>query len=154
MANPLKKTMMFLGLADEEYEDDYVQQPEREEHIRPAPAAPAPRHGSATVTQLRRPPVAPVAPMPEMTEILTVHPRTYDEAPAIADAFREGVPVIINLSQMPDPKARRVVDFVSGLAAGLSGRFERVAEKVFLLSPAYISVSGAMDGEETPDNDR
>ena len=61
---------------------------------------------------------------------------------AIAEAFREGVPVIMNLSQMSESEARRLVDFASGLSQGLEGRIERVTSKVFLLSPAHVATSG------------
>ena len=137
MANPLRKTMVYLGLADEEYEY---------EHSAPvAPAAPIPRHdsgavGRASVTPLRRP--APRAGAAEMNEILTVHPRQYKDAQVIAENFREGIPVIINLSQMSEPDARRLIDFASGLSQGLYGKIERVTSKVFLLSPAHVAVSG------------
>jgi cell division inhibitor SepF len=77
-----------------------------------------------------------------MNEILTVHPRQYRDAQVIAESFREGVPVIINLSQMSDGDARRLIDFASGLSQGLYGKIERVTSKVFLLSPAHVVVSG------------
>ena len=77
-----------------------------------------------------------------MNEILTVHPRAYKDAQVIAENFREGIPVIINLSQMSDADARRLIDFASGLSQGLYGKIERVTSKVFLLSPAHVVVSG------------
>ena len=70
-----------------------------------------------------------------MNEILTVHPRQYRDAQVIAETFREGVPVIMNLSQMSEPDAKRLIDFASGLSQGLYGKIERVTNKVFLLSP-------------------
>ena len=137
MVNPLRKTMVYLGLADEEY-DDYDQ-------VAPvAPVAPV-AHASAApraqVTPLRRPSTRNAAPA-EMNEILTVHPRAYKDAQVIAENFREGIPVIINLSQMSEPDARRLIDFASGLSQGLYGKIERVTNKVFLLSPAHVAVSG------------
>ncbi len=77
-----------------------------------------------------------------MNEILTVHPRQYKDAQLIAENFRVGVPVIINLSQMSEPDARRLIDFASGLSQGLYGKIERVTSKVFLLSPEHVAVSG------------
>ena len=77
-----------------------------------------------------------------MNEILTVHPRQYRDAQQIAEHFRDGTPVIINLTQMTEADARRLVDFASGLSTGLRGRIERVTSKVFLLSPEHITVSG------------
>jgi cell division inhibitor SepF len=137
MSNPLRKTMVYLGLADEEVE--YDQHPA-------APAASAPAGAVATqrasVTPLRRAaPVRHAAPS-DMNEILTVHPRAYKDAQIIAESFREGIPVIINLSQMSESEARRLVDFASGLSQGLYGRIERVTSKVFLLSPAHVATSG------------
>jgi cell division inhibitor SepF len=134
MSNPLKKTMVYLGLADEELEGETV-------HEAPA-AAPTRTANAAPVTPLRRPTAAKPAPVPEMNEILTVHPRQYRDAQVIAESFREGVPVIINLSQMSDGDARRLIDFASGLSLGLHGKIERVTNKVFLLSPAHVIVSG------------
>jgi cell division inhibitor SepF len=141
MSNPLKKTMVYLGLADEEFETEPREAPA------PAPAspvvhaAPAPKTGAA-VTPLRKHPVQPSTPQAEMNEILTVHPRQYRDAQVIAESFREGVPVIINLSQMSDGDARRLIDFASGLSQGLHGKIERVTSKVFLLSPSHVVVSG------------
>lgn len=137
MANPLRKTMVYLGLADEEYDDVAPEQA-----AAPAPApAPSSNARPAPVTPLRR--AAAPRPAPAgMNEILTVHPRHYKDAQTIAESFREGVPVIINLSQMSEPEARRLVDFASGLSQGLYGKIERVTNKVFLLSPAHVAVSG------------
>jgi cell division inhibitor SepF len=140
MSNPLKKTMVYLGLADEELEQDTPQA----SAPTPAPivhAAPAPKTGAA-VTPLRKHQVQPSTPQAEMNEILTVHPRQYRDAQVIAESFRDGVPVIINLSQMSDGDARRLIDFASGLSQGLYGKIERVTSKVFLLSPAHVVVSG------------
>ncbi|MRG61527.1 DUF552 domain-containing protein [Agromyces sp. CFH 90414] len=151
MSNPLKKTMVYLGLADEELEADPVPQAPA---AAPAPivqAAPAPK-GGAAVTPLRKPTPQPSTPQAEMNEILTVHPRQYRDAQVIAESFREGVPVIINLSQMSDGDARRLIDFASGLSQGLHGKIERVTSKVFLLSPAHVVVSGETgDGESDAD---
>ena len=106
-----------------------------------APAAAAP--AKATVTALpRRSAIRDRTAPSEMNEILTVHPRQYKDAQAIAESFREGVPVIINLSQMTEADARRLIDFASGLSQGLYGKIERVTNKVFLLSPAHVAVSG------------
>ncbi|WP_022890127.1 cell division protein SepF [Agromyces italicus] len=145
MSNPLKKTMVYLGLADEELEHDAPNAP-AQAAAAPAPVvhaapAPAPKTGAA-VTPLRKHHVQPSTPQAEMNEILTVHPRQYRDAQVIAESFREGVPVIINLSQMSDADARRLIDFASGLSQGLYGKIERVTSKVFLLSPAHVVVSG------------
>ncbi|MEY2848851.1 MAG: hypothetical protein RI885_1516 [Actinomycetota bacterium] len=153
MANPLRKTMVYLGLADEEF--DYDEQSAAQPAPQPAQAAPAhvgghsgravhapDTGGRAPVTPLRRPTTSRNAAPVEMNEILTVHPRQYKDAQIIAESFREGIPVIINLSQMSEPEARRLVDFASGLSQGLHGKIERVTKQVFLLSPAHVVVSG------------
>ncbi len=73
--------------------------------------------------------------------ITTLHPRTYNEARTIGEHFREGVPVIMNLTEMDDSDAKRLVDFAAGLSFGLRGSIERVTNKVFLLSPQNVSVT-------------
>lgn len=139
MGNPLKKTMVYLGLADEE---------EISETETPQQQAPARSHREreeqtpAPVTPLRRPTAVRQPASGAVNEILTVHPKQYRDAQVIAENFRDGIPVIINLSQMSDADARRLIDFASGLSLGLYGRIERVTSKVFLLSPENIAVSG------------
>jgi cell division inhibitor SepF len=73
--------------------------------------------------------------------ITTLHPRTYNEARNIGEHFRSGTPVIMNLSEMDDADAKRLVDFAAGLTFGLHGRIERVTAKVFLLSPHNVTVT-------------
>ena len=58
-----------------------------------------------------------------MSRIITVHPRTYNEARVIGEHFRDGVPVIMNLSDMEDVDAKRLVDFAAGLIFGLRGTY-------------------------------
>ncbi|KQO65075.1 cell division protein SepF [Curtobacterium sp. Leaf261] len=166
MANPLRKTMVYLGLADEDLEYDEQADDTSRQHTTtsrssesapaaapvaqavpaaaPAPVAPvaAPTQQRAQVTPLRRNHAQKATPVQEMNEILTVHPREYKDAQSIAESFRDGIPVIINLSQMTENDARRMIDFASGLSLGLFGKIERVTNKVFLLSPAHVAVSG------------
>jgi cell division inhibitor SepF len=73
--------------------------------------------------------------------ITTLHPTTYNEARTIGEHFREGVPVIMNLTEMDESDAKRLVDFAAGLVFGLRGNFERVTNRVFLLSPANVQVT-------------
>lgn len=77
----------------------------------------------------------------DMSRIITVHPRTYNEARTIGEHFRDGVPVIMNLSEMEDADAKRLVDFAAGLIFGLRGTIERITSKVFLLSPQNVNVT-------------
>lgn len=153
MANPLRNAMVYFGLADE---DEQIEQ-SREHEVHGAssarPAQPAPVRQEEPVFERSRPaPVTPIvrapkpAPTPaagEMNEILTVHPKAYNQdAQVIAENFRNGIPVIMNLSQMEDGDARRLIDFASGLTQGLYGKIERVTSRVFLLSPEHIAVHG------------
>ena len=79
--------------------------------------------------------------MADVSRIITVHPRTYNEARTIGEHFRDGVPVIMNLTEMDDHDAKRLVDFAAGLIFGLRGSIERVTNKVFLLSPQNVEVT-------------
>jgi cell division inhibitor SepF len=81
------------------------------------------------------------APAPQPYRITTLHPRTYNEARTIGERFRDGMPVIMNLSEMDDSDAKRLVDFAAGLSFGLRGSIERVTAKVFLLSPQNVDVT-------------
>jgi cell division inhibitor SepF len=74
-------------------------------------------------------------------QITTLHPTTYNEARTIGEHFRDGVPVIMNLTEMDESDAKRLVDFAAGLAFGLRGTIERVTNRVFLLSPANVQVT-------------
>lgn len=85
-----------------------------------------------------------------LRRIATVHPESYADARQIGESFRSGVPVIMNLSDLPDSEARRVVDFAAGLVFGLQGSIERVTSRVFLLSPKNIEVSSAGRSDSKP----
>lgn len=76
----------------------------------------------------------------DFSRIETVHPRSYNDARRIGEDFRDGVPVIMNLGDMDDADAKRVIDFAAGLVFGLRGTIERITNKVFLLSPANVDV--------------
>ncbi len=142
MANPIRNAMVFLGLADET-EEEYDEAPRAQAQAPVAPAAPR-----GAVTPIRR--TAARTTGAEMNEILTVHPRAFKDVKVIAEHFRDGVPVIINISQMSDSEARRLIDFTCGMAEALFGKMERVTGKVFLLSPAHVAVSG--EGADVDDD--
>lgn len=144
MAGALRKTMVYLGLAEDERDDGYESYDDYEE----PPAhqeAPVRHERSAGVTSLpTRTPVARVVRDVEvgaLNRISTIHPRTYNEAKNIGESFREGTPVIMNLTDLDDADAKRLVDFAAGLVFGLHGSIERVTSKVFLLSPAHVEVT-------------
>lgn len=73
--------------------------------------------------------------------ITTLHPTTYNEARTIGERYRDGTPVIMNLSEMEEADAKRLVDFAAGLIFGTRGSFERVTNRVFLLSPPHVQVT-------------
>jgi cell division inhibitor SepF len=77
----------------------------------------------------------------ELSRITTLHPRTYNEARTVGENYREGTPVIMNLTEMDDNDAKRLVDFAAGLIFATRGSIERVTSKVFLLSPPNVSVA-------------
>lgn len=87
-------------------------------------------------TPERRPASAPL----DFSRIETVHPRSYNDARRIGEDYRDGVPVIMNLSDLDDADAKRIIDFAAGLVFGLHGSIERVTNKVFLLSPANVDL--------------
>lgn len=124
----------------EDVEEDEA--PRRGAHVALAPVEERP---SAEITPFpRRTPVSEVVKDVETSgvhRISTIHPRTYSEAKKIGETFREGTPVIMNLSDLDDADAKRLVDFAAGLVFGLSGTIERVTNKVFLLSPVNLEVT-------------
>lgn len=149
----LRQGLVYLGLADDglsEVEAPMAPPTERratQREYAPAPQAVfTPEQPSiAEVTPIRAAQhyQAPAAPaQPDLRRITTVHPRSYNDARLIGEAFRSGTPVIMNLSDMSDDDAKRLVDFSSGLIFGLHGGIERVTGKVFLLSPEHIEVIG------------
>ncbi len=106
------------------------------------PVGAAARGATATATA---PAVADVPAAPseraDLSRIVTIHPRSFNDARTIGEHFRDGVPVIMNLSQMENADAKRLVDFAAGLILGLRGNIERVTSKVFLLSPQNVNVT-------------
>ena len=157
MAGAMRKMAVYLGLVeDEEGEpyDDYEGYDDGTGHA--SPHAPAPsvvrRHDpGAAALRVTRPDETAVSYTPPVRRtgaeavdayrITTMHPRTYNEARTIGEHFREGIPVIMNLTEMDDADAKRLVDFAAGLSFGLRGSIERVTAKVFLLSPRDVDVT-------------
>lgn len=170
MPGALRKTMIYLGLAEgEEPGEEVAREPEKaprtkprvvaEEQDRTAPAqATAPRavEPVAAAAEPESEPApefrAPVTPIKravaaseedtQLRQITTVHPRSYSDAKIIGESFRDGIPVIMNVTDMGEAEAKRLVDFSAGLIFALRGNIERVTNKVFLLSPAGVEVLG------------
>ena len=142
MADRLKKAAVWLGLvSDNDYVEPEPGTDDVTEQVIDSGDEPR-RPASATVTELEtRRPAKDHQLVADISRIITVHPRTYDEARTIGENFRDGVPVIMNLSDMEDSDAKRLVDFSAGLIFGLRGSIERITSKVFLLSPHNVTVS-------------
>jgi cell division inhibitor SepF len=149
MASAMRKMAVYLGLVedDRQYAENYEAYDEYDDYDEPAdaaePAAPAPAPARADYagypTDHRIETVPPQ--QVELARITTLHPRTYNEARNIGEHFRDGTPVIMNLTEMVDSDARRLVDFAAGLIFGLRGSIDKVTNKVFLLSPANVEVT-------------
>jgi cell division inhibitor SepF len=114
--------------------------------VRPVPATPRPvrPERSESVDRLDLRDDAPFdreSPAADSYRITTLHPRSYNDARRIGEEFRQATPVIMNLTEMDDEDAKRIIDFAAGLIFGLHGSIERVTNKVFLLSPANVDVA-------------
>jgi cell division inhibitor SepF len=161
MPGVMRKMGLYLGLVeDDEHEryeqyDEYDEEPAYDEpavrRYQPSAAA-APTaatrrsfdtgtrtHGAVALDTSPRPQAVPA--YEEGYRITTLHPHSYNDARAIGEHFRSGTPVIMNLTEMDDTDAKRLVDFAAGLIFGLHGRIERVTNKVFLLSPEHVEVT-------------
>ncbi|MET9257294.1 cell division protein SepF [Streptomyces sp. NPDC048182] len=126
----VRKASAWLGLVDDNdderyYDDDYSEG--------------TTGSGDAWVTDPRVRTASDVAEE-KGRRIATVTPDSFRDARAIGELFRDGVPVIMNLTAMEGADAKRVVDFAAGLIFGLRGSIERVSTRVFLLSPADTQV--------------
>jgi cell division inhibitor SepF len=146
MADGLRKAAVWLGLvSDEDYPETEVQADDVTEQVpveRESARVTGSGDASATVTELEsRRPAREQTRVADINRIITVHPRTYNEARTIGENFRDGVPVIMNVSDMEESDAKRLVDFSAGLIFGLRGSIERITSKVFLLSPHNVSVT-------------
>ena len=151
MSGAMRRIGEYLGLLedtgryDDGYDSDYetadtpaVPTRSASRESRPAPVS--------DISERRRPASGPTGVttpgvVAEMSRITTLHPRTYNEARTVGENFREGVPVIMNLSEMDDNDAKRLVDFAAGLVFATRGSIERVTNKVFLLSPPNVTVA-------------
>jgi cell division inhibitor SepF len=145
MASAMRKMAVYLGLVEDDrryqdsYDEDYGEYDEYDEQAEVVEAAPV---RADYVGYVSEQPAEPVPPRQvELARITTLHPRTYNEARTIGEHFREGTPVIMNLTEMVDSDARRLVDFAAGLIFGLRGSIDKVTNKVFLLSPANVEVT-------------
>ena len=135
MASAFKRVAGYLGLMDEDELDhgSANQLTERAPRLVRANTKSAPKQNID---------LAPASDSVKvMDHIISLTPRTYSEARLIGEHYREGKPVIMNLSDMEESERKRLVDFASGLVFGHHGSIERVTPKVFLLTPPNVSVS-------------
>jgi cell division inhibitor SepF len=146
----MRKVGEYLGLVEQaEFDDEF-------DEFEPAPAprsTAVARTSSPTVASIddhRRPSDEHRRPMPkavptvhntDVSRIETVTPRTYNDARTVGEHYRSGVPVIMNLSEIDDNDAKRLVDFAAGLVFAVHGTINRVTAKVFLLSPENVLVT-------------
>jgi cell division inhibitor SepF len=143
MASAMRKMAVYLGLVEDDrrYQDKYDSYEDYEDYDEPADVVESPParvdYGEYSIDHR----VEQAPRQVELARITTLHPRTYNEARTIGEHFREGTPVIMNLTEMVDSDARRLVDFAAGLIFGLRGSIDKVTNKVFLLSPANVEVT-------------
>lgn len=132
MSNAIRKMTNYLGLTEDDGTSETVA-------ARPK-VAPVKRENKVLSVAPINGSVKSLEPAP-IERIVTIHPRFYSEARAIGEYYREGNPVIMNLSDMEESERKRLIDFASGLVFGHAGTIERVTSKVFLLSPPNVMVS-------------
>jgi cell division inhibitor SepF len=156
-ADVWNKTLVYFGIAEEEDwdEDAYVtdEDLQRSYADRPNVRRLAPRRREREFddwtdpdpptndrTAVLRPRVAAV-PSPASVRVHLVVPRSFNDAQQIADKFKESIPVILDLQSSDQDLSKRLIDFASGLTYALDGGMQRVADKVFLLTPRNVEVS-------------
>lgn len=149
MAGAMRKVGEYLGLVEQaDFDDEFDDIEPDEAPARQAPvrqAAPAVVRPStvSSIDERRRVerPERRASTASDLARIETVTPRTYNDARTVGEHYRSGVPVIMNLSEIDDDDAKRLVDFAAGLVFAVHGSINRVTAKVFLLSPENISVT-------------
>jgi len=146
MSGAMRRIGEYLGLLEDtgRYDDEYDTDDYSTEETAPVRQSRTPkvrdqRAPVADLSERRRP--GPTGVVAELSRITTLHPRTYNEARTVGENFRDGTPVIMNLSEMDDSDAKRLVDFAAGLVFATHGTIERVTNKVFLLSPPNVTVA-------------
>lgn len=128
-----KKTLVYLGLVEEdELEERVVSHQESPSESPPAGIRKIPREEISTVHPLRP---------PSLNQVHVVEPHAYDDAQEIGDKMKASVPVIMNLQGVEDDLFKRLTAFASGLAYGLGGQVQRLARRVYLITPASVEVS-------------
>ncbi|HYI45949.1 MAG TPA: cell division protein SepF [Actinomycetota bacterium] len=138
MAGIWRKTLIYLGLVEDDELDDYY------DDLEPEPAAPR-RAAGPRATPRANPggPEGVVRPLPTAPPAMfhLVMPSTFNDAQEVGDKFRDGFSVIMNLQGVDAVLRRRLIDFASGLAYGLAGSMQPAADNVFLITPNGVQVS-------------
>jgi cell division inhibitor SepF len=139
MAGVWKKTLNYLGLVEDEedFVDELPEEPAPVRRMRPQAVREVSSDAEGVVRTIASPRQAPHG----ASAIHKSEPKRFNEAREVADRFKEGTAVIMNLQSTEDATARRLVDFASGLVYGLDGKIELVANRVYLLTPADVEVS-------------
>ena len=161
-ADVWNRTLVYFGIAEEDEdwdEDGYVtnEELERSYSERPNVRRLSPRRrrgefedwtepeaapsGRTAVMRPSRPRPVEAAPGHPSVRVHLVVPRSFNDAQQIADKFKQSIPVILNLQNADTELSKRLIDFASGLTYALNGGMQRVADKVFLLTPRNVEVS-------------
>ncbi|MBQ9681484.1 MAG: cell division protein SepF [Aeriscardovia sp.] len=133
----IKDAMSYLGMADVSEADVPQQTDEADIDAFDAQSAVAAANNVQQVAVRQR----PTYTRSQLSRITTIHPKSYDDAQLVGRSIREGIPVVLNLTDVSESVAYRIVDFSAGVVFGLRGSIERVTPRVFLLSPAQVSIS-------------
>ena len=146
MSGSMRKIGEYLGLLEDTGQyDEYDGRLRDRRRTTPSTGPARPRASSCPRVRPLRAPSSGLGPstgvVAELSRITTLHPRNYNEARTVGENYRDGTPVIMNLSEMDDNDAKRLVDFAAGLIFATRGSIERVTNKVFLLSPPNVSVA-------------
>lgn len=136
MAGTMRKMAEYLGLVEvDDYIEEEIQESGYENNRGTTAITPAAETGTAVApTEPRH--VTPMQPAP--LRIFAIQPNAYNDAKRIGEEFRAGFTVLINLTEMTDQDAKRIIDFTSGLVFGLHGSIEKISMKVFVISPANV----------------
>jgi cell division inhibitor SepF len=132
----MNKIMGFLGLENEEYIEETVEE-EREEQEREsfAKRQPAPRASNVVPFQARE---------KEGIRLILCEPRHYSDAQDIADNLRHRRPVVVNLQRVDKEQAKRIVDFLSGTVYALNGDIQKVGDYIFVCTPDHVDIQGTI----------
>ncbi len=153
MAGIFKNAMSYFGMAD--VVDDDSTEPTNDEEstfdtdytVTPEASSVSSTSSTTSISSARS--ASTPFKSSQMNRITTIHPKTYEEAQLVGRAIRDGIPVVLNLTDVSEAVAYRIVDFSAGVVFGVRGSIERVTPRVFLLSPAQVNIKV----EESPAQD-